>query len=399
MDSRPKIAVVHPGLVVGGGSEACAMLIVEALKDDYDLTIITSTRVDLDEFNDFYGTHIRAGDVTLVRIPPVFFMKSHRRFAAVRTWRLARYCKKNSRRFELAISTYGAMDFDSVGVQYILDPTFNTQTLKLLQPEPPALRKWFYRESPVRRAYLRLGEKLSGFTLEGIKKNLTLVDSDWTGRLAREAYGLETRTVYPPVTDESPDVPWEAKENGFVCMGRIIPEKQVERTVDILHKVRDGGLNIHLHIVGRAIDRRYVERLKDFCRERGGWACVENDLSGQSKMEFLARHKYGIHGKQNEPFGITIAEMVKAGCLVWVPKGGGQVEIVNHPDLIYSDPDDAVSKIVPIIQDPEKQALLRKHLTQQAGRFSTERFKITIQDIVRQALSEKGRTDAGSSTA
>jgi len=312
---------------------------------------------------------------------------------------LARYCQENSLRFDLMFSTYGAMNFGRPGIQYILDPTFTTRTLRLLHPEPRKSRIWFYRESPLRRAYLRLGVRLSGFTVDGIKRNVTLVDSNWTGRLAQEAYGLETRTVYPPVTDQGPDIPWEKREGGFVCMGRIIPEKQIERTVEILQRVRDTGRDVHLHIVGRAIDRGYADRLKGFCRKKGEWATVDGDFAGRDKMEFLSRHKFGIHGKENEPFGITIAEMVKAGCVVWVPKGGGQVEIVNHADLIYNDRDDAAAKIGAVIASAERQGRLREHLARQASRFSTGLFMTTIRDTVRDELSEKRRDDPGQHSA
>jgi len=126
---------------------------------------------------------------------------------------------------------------------------------------------------------------------------------------------------------------------------------------------------------------------------------VDGDLAGRNKMEFLSRHKFGIHGKENEPFGITIAEMVKAGCIVWVPKGGGQVEIVNQAALIYNDRDDAAVKIGAVVASAERQGRLREHLARQASRFSAGLFMTTIRDIVRDELSEKRRDDPGQHSA
>ena len=40
------------------------------------------------------------------------------------------------------------------------------------------------------------------------------------------------------------------------------------------------------------------------------------------------------------------AELARAGAIVWVPRGGGQMEIVGHePALMYDSDDDAVTKI------------------------------------------------------
>jgi len=90
-----------------------------------------------------------------------------------------------------------------------------------------------------------------------------------------------------------------------------------------------------------------------------------------------------------EPFSISAAEMIKAGCIVWVLKRDGQTEIVNHPLLIYSNVEDVVNKIEKVFKDETLQVELREHLAKQAERFSTERFKVEIKSIVRQFLSEK----------
>ncbi len=47
------------------------------------------------------------------------------------------------------------------------------------------------------------------------------------------------------------------------------------------------------------------------------------------------------------------AELARAGCIVWVPRGGGQMEIVgDEPALMYDSEDDAVAKIVRTLEDP-----------------------------------------------
>ena len=68
------------------------------------------------------------------------------------------------------------------------------------------------------------------------------------------------------------------------------------------------------------------------------------------------------------------AEMVRAGCIVWVPNGGGQVEIVADARLTYDSVEDAIAKIVRTLREPGQEAALRAHLAARAPLFSPEQF-------------------------
>lgn len=69
------------------------------------------------------------------------------------------------------------------------------------------------------------------------------------------------------------------------------------------------------------------------------------------------------------------AELARAGVIVWVSKGGGQMEIVGHEAaLIYDSADDAVARTTAVLADPAAQERLRHALAARAEMFSTERF-------------------------
>jgi glycosyltransferase involved in cell wall biosynthesis len=386
---RSKIAIIHPDLRLwGGGSEACALWALEALKDDYDVYLITSIVGDLAHLNTFYHTKLYPAEISILQVLPPVFLKNLKRFAALKGYRLARFCKNISSNFDLMFSAYNPMDFGVKGIQYVLDPNFNENLLKMLNPSQKKWERWFYKDSVFRRVYLKLSKYLKDFSLESMKKNLTIVDSDWTGRLTKEIYGIEALTIYPPVPDEFPDIPWDEKENGFISIGRIVPEKNLERIIDVLKEIDKQGFGIHFHIAGKGGNAKYMKYLKCLCSKNQRWILFENHISAQKKADFIAKHKFGIHGKENEPFGITTAEMVKAGCIVWVPNGGGQIEIVNHPMLIYESVEDAVNKINRVLKNESLQIELREHLAKQAKKFSAENFVSEIRKIVWQFLNE-----------
>lgn len=76
------------------------------------------------------------------------------------------------------------------------------------------------------------------------------------------------------------------------------------------------------------------------------------------------------------------AELARAGCIVWVPAGGGQTEIVGQePALMYHSDDDAVAKIVRTLSDPLEQQRLHTVLAG-AERFSTANFMRQVREIV-----------------
>ena len=149
--------------------------------------------------------------------------------------------------------------------------------------------------------------------------------------------------------------------------------------------------NIHLHILGEIDNSRYVKSIQRLCNRHKDWAFMEGRIVGVKKQGNIARHKFGISGCENESFGIAVAEMVKGGCIVWVPNGGGQVEIVNHPMLIYDSMEDAADKIENVLKDDILQAELRKHLAIQSKKFSHGRFISETKEVIHQFLENDNR--------
>jgi glycosyltransferase involved in cell wall biosynthesis len=107
------------------------------------------------------------------------------------------------------------------------------------------------------------------------------------------------------------------------------------------------------------------------------------------KRGLLAGHRFGINARPNDAFGIAVAEMVKGGWIVFVPNGGGQVEIVNHPALIYGNEADATQKISAVLASDAEQESLRNHLLRSSHRFSEESFQGRIRQVVKDFLKER----------
>jgi hypothetical protein len=86
---------------------------------------------------------------------------------------------------------------------------------------------------------------------------------------------------------------------------------------------------------------------------------------------------------REEHFGMAPAELARAGVIVWVPRGGGQMEIVGHePALLYESDDDAVQKISATLASASEQQRLREKLASISEQFSTARFMEQVRTIV-----------------
>ncbi len=387
---RAKIAVIHPQLRYGG-SETGPLWSVEALKRDYDVTLITGGKVDLARLNAYYGTDLRPGEVTVheVRLP----LGLHRtaKFAGLRGALFTRACRRLAPGFDAVTFHYNPCDFGVPLIQFVADFTFAPGLQQTLDPSTSAQRRWWYGDTILRRAYLGLCQRLAPSHAENWKKNVTVANSRWTAGLLEREFGLITRRVqFPPVPGNFPAVSWDERENGFVCVGRVVPEKRMDAVIGILNQVRQHGFDINLHILGSLDDSPFAKQVQALASRHRDWVFLEGRVAGKTKRELMARHRFGINGRKSEPFGIAVAELVKAGCLTFVPNGGGQTEIVDHPSLIFENDDDAIQKIVSVLQNPALQAALADHLRERSRELSTERFQDTVRSLVAEFLARNG---------
>ena len=354
---------------------------LQALCADHAVSLLTAGPVALDALNAFYGTGLASGDFAVDRAPLPGLLRSGRTAAALRGAFYQRHCRKRAHAYDVLISAYNACDFGVPAIQCLADFSWDEATRRELHPVPEAA---VHRRRRLRAAYLALARRVakpSGLD-PWAPPNLVLANSAWSADLLRRRHGVEARVLYPPVTDAWPEVPPEARAAGFVCLGRVAPEKRIERVVAILGRVRELGHDVHLHVVGGLDDSAYGRGIRALCEPRRAWIHLEGRRAGAEKARLLTHHRFGLHACQGEAFGISVAEMVKAGCIPFVPAVGGQAEIVDHPELTYASEEEAVRKIVAVLDSNPLESALRAHLAESARRFSASRFADGLRDAV-----------------
>src|SRR5687767_10232439 len=380
-----RVLLVQPSMQPPGGGNGVAAWVLQALvaeqrRPSYQVTLLSWTPVDIEPINRFFGTHLRRDDFETIEVPRAWRAMADRLptpATLIKLSLLMRYTRRISGAFDVVFGVYNETDFGRRGIQYVHYPTY-------LRPRPSVDIRWYHGLQGALNAYYSVADRIADFSLERMKQNLTLVNSDWTGSEMYRFLGIPTRTVYPPVVDPAPGAPWAQRKNGFLALGRLSPEKEYERVMTILARVREYVPDLTLTIVGtwdRHV-RRYRDRLLALANSLGPWIEFRHDASRDEVRALMASHRYGIHGMREEHFGMAVAEMARAGCNVWVARGGGQMEIVGRePALMYGTEDEAVEKIVRTVGDPIEQLRLRMGLTT-TDRFSTHHFVEHVRDIV-----------------
>jgi glycosyltransferase involved in cell wall biosynthesis len=375
-----RVLLVQPSMQPPGGGNGVAAWVLQALVAEHHVTVLSWQPIDIEPINRFFGTGLRHGDFETMVVP------RHWRVvpdllpvpaALIRQSLLMRYTRRVSDGFEVVFGVFNETDYGRRGIQYIHYPTY-------LRPRPEVDLRWYHAATGPLKAYYAFADLIAGFSIDRMRHNLTLVNSNWTGDRVSRALGVATQTLYPPVADPAPGAPWAERSNAFLTIGRLSPEKEFERVMRILARVRERVPDVTLTIVGTSDRhaRAYRDRLLELARSLGSWIDFRHGVSRDELRTLMATSRYGIHGMREEHFGMAPAELARAGCIVWVPKGGGQIEIVEgEPALIYETEDEAVEKIVRTLGDPAEQNRLRLSL-QRSERFATRHFVQQVRAIV-----------------
>lgn len=361
------------------------MWTVQALKREYQVALVAGGRIDLATLNSFYGTSIEPAECETLEIPLPWPLSRVEWGAALRGALVDRGTRDHFNRFDLLISSYNIGNFGRPGIHLLADFSWD-EAFRRERGGPSARAHGLLQMKRLcRKAYLALAKSIAAAPTREIRGGLGIVlaNSHWAADMLRARHGIEAAVLYPPVNIPSCDALRRRKRRRFVCIGRISPEKRIERMIEILRGVRARGHDISMHIVGDTGASAYGRRVEALARSEGEWVVLEGRQAGKSKAELLAASAFGIHALGGEAFGIAVAEMVQAGCVPFVPAIGGPAEIVGyHPALIYRDANEAIEKIHAVLTDENLLVCLREHLAVQAKRFSTQLFQQQIKQTV-----------------
>lgn len=386
---KPKICVFHQSLNNNfGGAASVSAWVIEALKKDYEIYLATTDKdVDVNGLNQLYGTSLSPQDFNIVQTRIVAWLQkvSSNKLKSLRLAYSVKDLKSMFGEFDLIVNTANEINLGYPAIQYIHCPIRSSIIVRELYSPP---------ESWLRLANNAVFKLVSGFRADKLGNNSVFIaNSEWTANAFSRAYGLKAKVIYPPITlpepssDQSHD-----RETGFVTIGRFIHEKRLHETIDIIERVRKIIPEVHLHIVGDG-KGSYSDTINSMASDRD-YVTLHRNISRDELGSLVRRHRFGIHSTRYEHFGMAPAEMVTAGMIVFVHKSGGQVEIVNNIDeLAFENYDEAVVKILNVLEDEELQARITAELSCRKDLFSAEIFMSKISGLVSDVLKVRKNYD------
>src|SRR5262249_53567139 len=346
-----RVLLVQGSLQPPGGGNGVAAWFLQALAREHRVTVLSWRPVDVAPIDRFFGTSLREVTFDTLDVPQAWVTMLDRLpipASLLRNALLMRFTRRVSSQYEVVLGVYNEADFGRRGIQYVHYPTY-------LRPRPDVDMRWYHGPRPLLGGYYGLADRIAGLSLDRVRSNLTLANSDWTARHVERLLGVTARTVYPPVADPDPPRPWEERARRFLLVGRISPEKEIERAMRILSRVRRHMPGVELTIVGTcdAGAQHYRQKLTRLASSLGPWLTFRGHLAREAMRALMASSRYGLHCMREEHFGMAPAELVRAGALVWLGRGGGQVEIVGGEDaLLYDTEEEAAEKIAAVLANP-----------------------------------------------
>ncbi|MGC8594963.1 MAG: glycosyltransferase family 4 protein [Candidatus Kryptoniota bacterium] len=380
------VLVVHPQYRVLGGAELVSAKIIEWLLSRPDLTV---TVLSLDSHAKEGVLTLGLGDKPGSRLAfkeaysPNFVKFAKSSIELLKLAFLHRSARSFCKQYDICVSTYNEIDFGKKGFQYIHHPSFaNRSVLKAYH--------FIGKESVIdrfdilKKTYDVIVTRVSGDTVEGFRRNVTATNSRFISEIIKSVYNIESTVIYPGFVADNVKLEfpqWESREFRFVSVGRIAPDKDLMRVLDLFGTIASSFPDAAFSIIGRVSDaqiKNIVER--EVHRRRLNIRIIYN-ADDRALLKELESSKFYLHGRIFEHFGISVLEALQSGCLPFVHDSGGVKEIVTNDVLRYQDGNDLVRKILYLLENDDERKKVSIQLQESITRFKKSNFFLSLDKI------------------
>lgn len=383
-----RVYVTHQSLADHkGGASSVTAWVLQALCEDYDVRLATpDTAVRFEAINELYGTSLSQAQVTHHRLRlPIWLRRApQERLKSIRLAASFRDPVLRNHINGLVFNTSNEMSFAGLAVNYIHCPIRHAAMIAEL---------YTGRERWMRLANNHAFTAISGYDELSFRRTMCLANGQWTASALHRHYGVTPRVIVPPITATvRPLKAFAERSPGYVCVGRIAPEKRTHEAIEVMDRMRERGFDTHLHIVGPMNQSKYMRRIRDLANQRP-YVMLHTDISRVELMRIMAAHRFGLHMMRNEHFGMAVAEMTAAGLLVFAHRSAGPAEILGqHSPLLFGNEQEAIEIAVRVHADGglQKEILDKGPTKSVRAKFSPDHFMRSISEVAAEVLQREG---------
>lgn len=204
-----------------------------------------------------------------------------------------------------------------------------------------------------------------------------LAISQWTAQKIRQAWGRDSRVIYPPV-DVARFSPAEERGGYYIVVARLVPYKMISEIVRAFNELRQP-----LVVVGEGPEMPRLQRLAKENVKLLGYqpdAVVADLLSRAKGFVYMAA----------EDFGIAMVEAQAAGCPVIAYGKGGAAEIVRDEETGLLFHEQSAGGLAEAVMRFESMKFNGNAARENAERFSRGRFRKEFLDYMGRVLPAGG---------
>jgi glycosyltransferase involved in cell wall biosynthesis len=369
------------------GGEMVAAWTMHVLSETHDVVLMANQPPDWVKVDARFGT-------TLAQHPPRVVLPAWWAQAVVAGWPgggklmtmavLMRQllCIQKKYRPQLWISTYNEMWMPKAGWEYIHYPW--PLEAQATPKDWPRWRAFFYDMQCWVVGWVGLDAVVRS------TGHRALANSRWTAGEIMRISGRRAEVVYPPVPPYAAGLPWAERENRVVILGRWCESKRLRLAMEIVARAREAGAELTLECVGfwDYTDMKAREELEIYAAQFP-WITWHENLVRAEIEKLAGRSRYGLHAMEDEHFGIAVAELATAGCVVLVPASGGPREIVEDEWQVYRDAEEGAAKLSEIWKSVPLQTALHETARERGLRFRPEVFCEKLRGLFAASAAEE----------
>jgi glycosyltransferase involved in cell wall biosynthesis len=225
----------------------------------------------------------------------------------------------------------GRRDFDVIVDQTNTIPFFTPLYARVpvtLFIHQLAREVWLY-EAPALLG--RLGYLAEPLLLRPYRNVPVITVSDSTAASLRDVGLRGPITIVPECVDEpgDPDKPLKSEAGDIVVLGRVVPSKRIEESIEAAAELRRTGWRGTLHVLGGG-DRRYRSHLETLAHERDANAVFHGRVSDRVRRDVLRTAALIWMTSVREGWGLAISEAGRNWTPAVVYDSPGLRDAVRH---------------------------------------------------------------------
>ncbi|MFI9818074.1 glycosyltransferase family 4 protein [Saccharothrix variisporea] len=184
------------------------------------------------------------------------------------------------------------------------------------------------------------------------------------------------------------DLPGRAAEPTVVCLGRLVPQKRVDRLIDAVDALRSRVPGLRLHVVGGGPEE---SALRERARRCDGAVVVHGHVPEAEKSALLAKSWVNVTLSDGEGWGLAVVEAAGHGVPTLCHDVDGLRDSVRHGETGWlvpagEDVAEALHRVLKDLVDPTHAADIAHRCRAWASRFSWddsgERFTALAADLL-----------------